>query len=146
MTKDITYRFADNATVEWAAREWSQVVADHMHIEDGFTLLACCSDIPIALISIAYRELPSPLPTTAEAFIDIIEVRPEFRRMGIARRLVELACEEASRTTSYQLRGWSSADKIEAIPMWKELGFALCPATIYPRGQEVKGYYFAKLL
>lgn len=146
MDNDITYRFADNATVEWAAREWSQVVANHMHIEDGFTLVACHADIPIALISIVYRQLPTPLPPTTEAFIDIIEVRPEFRRRGIARRLVELACEEAAKTDVHQLRGWSSANKVEAIPMWKELKFALCPATIYPRGQEVNGYYFAKLL
>ncbi|KAF0197745.1 MAG: hypothetical protein FD169_347 [Bacillota bacterium] len=117
-----------------------------MHIDDGFTLIACCADIPIALISIIYRELPAPLSTTTEAFIDIIEVRPEFRRMGIARQLVERACKEAANTNSHQLRGWSSADKIEALPMWKELGFTMCPATIYPHGQEVKGYYFAKLL
>ena len=30
--------------------------------------------------------------------------------------------------------------------MWKALGFGLCPATTFPQGQEVKGYFVAKLL
>lgn len=143
---DITYRFADHKDVEWATREWSEVVAKHMHIDDGFTLLACSDEVPIGLISITYRELPAPLPQTIEAFIDIIEVRPQFRRKGIARHLLELACAEARKTNAYQLRGWSSENKTEAIPLWKTLGFAMCPATIYPRGHKVNGYYFAKLL
>lgn len=30
--------------------------------------------------------------------------------------------------------------------MWKALGFGLCPATTFPNGQEVKGYFVARLL
>ena len=51
-------------------------------------------------------------------------------------------CVERGRTLGYyQLRGWSSDDKTEAIPMWKSLGFGLCPATTYPRGLEIEGYF-----
>jgi hypothetical protein len=60
--------------------------------------------------------------------------------------MVEIACERAVRRGAYQIRAWSSDDKIEAIPMWKALGFGLCPATEHPRGQEVKGYFVAKEL
>jgi hypothetical protein len=37
-------------------------------------------------------------------------------------------------------------DKEAAIPMWKELGFGLCPATTFPNGQETKGYFVTRLL
>jgi hypothetical protein len=30
--------------------------------------------------------------------------------------------------------------------MWRALGFALCPATTYPRGQPVEGYFVACVL
>jgi hypothetical protein len=30
--------------------------------------------------------------------------------------------------------------------MWRRLGFGLCPATTFPRGQEVKGFFVTRLL
>jgi hypothetical protein len=57
-----------------------------------------------------------------------------------------LVCERAKEERIYQIRSWSSEDKIEAIPMWQALGFGLCPATTYPQGKEVKGYFVARVL
>lgn len=146
MSQEISYRYADAATVEWAAREWSTVVSKHMCIDNGFTIVVCVKSTPIGVIAIKWCELPAPLSGTRDAYIDIIEVRPQYRRLGIARELIMRAAERAVSEGAYQLRGWSSEDKKEAIPMWKALGFALCPTTIYPRGQDVKGYYFARVL
>jgi GNAT superfamily N-acetyltransferase len=127
-------------------QEWGELFARHMHIDDGFAIIAMIDDQPVGLISVYWRALPAPLPNTFEGYIDIIEVREGHRRRGIARTLVEMAARRASEKGAYQLRAWSSDDKIEAIPMWKALDFGLCPATVYPKGQEVHGYFVVKTL
>lgn len=135
---------ADEALRERIGREWGPVAAAHMHLSEGFALVALDGGDPVGLISIAWRELPPPLAGVVEAFIDVIEVRADWRRQGVGRRLVDLAAGRARAAGAYQLRAWSSEDKTEAIPMWRALGFGLCPAMTYPRGIEVKGYFVAR--
>ena len=101
---------------------------------------------PAGLISVNWRELPPPLHNVEEGYIDIIEVAAGFQRRGIARRLVELARARARDRGAYQLRAWSSEDKVAAVPMWRRLGFALCPADIYPGGDRVSGYFVTRIL
>jgi len=113
----------------------------HLHVTDGFTIIALDEEQPVGIIAVYPRSLPAPLSETIEWYIDIIEVVPLYRRHGIARRLVAMAIERVGKEGAYQLRAWSSEDKLEAIPMWKALGFGLCPATVYPQGQEVRGFY-----
>ena len=86
------------------------------------------------------------MPETYEGFIDILEVHKDFRHRGIATQLIDMSLERVKEKGVYQVRSWSSLDKAEAIPMWKALGFGLCPATTFPKGQEVKGYFVVKLL
>ena len=128
------------------AEEWGEKVAHHMHLEDGFSILAVQEEKLVGLISVYWKMLPSPLSETYEGYIDILEVHQDFQRKGIATQLIDKALERAQRRGVYQVRAWSSLDKTEAIPMWKALRFGLCPATTYPRGQEVQGYFVAKLL
>lgn len=142
----IQYVWADETLKRQIATEWTEVTARHMHLEDGFTIVATRNKRPIGLISIRWQRLPSPLAETHEGYIDIIEVREGFRRQGIATHLIGKAIEQARGHSAYQLRAWSSADKTEAIPMWKALGFGLCPATTYPQGQEVRGYFVTRIL
>lgn len=142
----IEYIDADQAIKERFRREWGEWAARHMHLEDGFSIAAMCGDDLVGLVSVCWRELPAPLPKTFEGYIDIIEVREGYRRKGIARTMIEMAVQRARKQEAYQLRAWSSEDKVEAIPMWKALGFGLCPATTYPRGQEVRGYFVTKVL
>jgi len=142
----ITYVDANAVLRDRIQREWGEVAARHMHLDDGFSIVALAGDEPVGLIGVVWRALPPPLPPTEEAFIDIIEVRADFRRRGIAAQLIALSAERARSRGAYQLRAWSSEDKFEAIPMWRALGFGLCPATTYPRGEEVRGYYVARVL
>jgi len=120
-----------------------EVAERHIRPDDGFAFVAMDGEIPVGLIAVYRRRLPEPLPETDEGFINIIEVVEAYRRRGIGRRLVEMSIDRCRDQGLYQIRGWSSDDKSEAIPMWKALGFTLCPATEYPRGQEVKGYFAA---
>jgi len=118
-----------------------EVAERHLHLDDGFSIVALHEDQPVGIISVHPRALPAPLDGTYEGYIDIIEVACGYRRRGIARRLVEMSMERARGQGLHQLRAWSSEDKTEAIPMWKALGFGLCPATTCPKGQEVRGYF-----
>lgn len=126
--------------------EWGEKIARHMHLEDGFSILAMQEDILVGLVSVYWQLLPAPLPETLEGYIDILEVHTDFRRKGIATQLIACCMDRLRKKGAYQVRAWSSMDKIEAIPMWKALGFGLCPAITYPNGQEVRGYFVTRLI
>ena len=141
--KPITYVDADAALKARIALEWGEMQARHMHLDDGFSIIALSEGRPVGLLSVGWRELPPPLSGAVEAFVDIIEVCEGFRRRGVARTMIGMAAWRATEHGACQLRAWSSDDKLEAIPMWQALGFGLCPAATYPRGQEVHGYFAA---
>lgn len=137
---------ADEVIKTRVLNEWGEKAARHMHLTDGFSMIVLHRETLAGLISTYWKKLPVPLNDDFDAYIDILEVHKDFRRQGIARRLIEISMERAKRTGMRQIRAWSSEDKIEAIRMWKALGFGLCPATTYSNGQEVKGFFVAKTL
>ena len=142
----IRYVDADDVLKNRVMKEWGEKTARHMHLENGFSILAMQGNILVGLISVYWKELLPPLSGTCEGYIDILDVNNDFRRRGIATRLINLSLERADEKDVYQIRAWSSLDKTEAILLLKALGFCLCPATTYPKGQEVMGYFVTKLL
>ena len=146
ITSAITYLDADEGIKERIQKEWGEKAAEHMHLTDGFSIVAFQNDILVGLISAYRKKLLPPLIEDFDLYIDILEVHNDYRRKGIATHLIDMVCERAKMAGMYQVRSWSSEDKIEAIPMWKALGFGLCPAVTYPQGKEVKGYFVAKVL
>jgi GNAT superfamily N-acetyltransferase len=92
--------------------------------------------------------LPPPLHHITDAYIDIIEVDELYRRQGIARRMITITEKWALENGFSQIRAWSSQDKNEAIPMWYNLRYGMCPAKIWLdwRNEAVDGYYVAKIL
>ncbi len=143
---DIHFPDLDEKWVERVAKEWGEKAARHMHVADGFSIAATHKELLVGLVAVQWRTLPQPLVETREAYIDFLEVHQEYRRRGIARRLIELSSERSRGENMYQLRSWSSEDKTQAIPMWKALGFGLCPARTFPQGKEIKGYFVTKLV
>jgi GNAT superfamily N-acetyltransferase len=142
----IDYIDADEAWKQRIAQEWGETAARHMHLAGGFSILALHDRKVVGLISVYWRALPAPLSDACEGYIDIVEVLAGFRRRGIATKLIEMSAERAQARGVHQLRAWSSEDKAEAIPMWQALGFGLCPATTYPKGQKVDGYFVTRVL
>ncbi|HET6447368.1 MAG TPA: GNAT family N-acetyltransferase [candidate division Zixibacteria bacterium] len=137
------------AAKEWRQRvknKWGEKEASHLHFEDGFTIVAVEGETIAGYISCFWQMLPEPLGKTQEAFIDIIEVDDNCRRRGVGSRLVKIASERTSAEGIYQIRAWSSADKIEAIPFWQSLGFGLAPATVAHGEDEIRGFYALKVL
>lgn len=143
---EIRYADCDADLKRRVGEAMGEAAERHIRLEDGFAFVAMDGETPIGLIAVYRRRLPPPLPETHEGFINIIEVSAAHRRQGVGRRLVEMSIERCRALGLYQIRAWSSEDKSEAIPMWKALGFALCPATEHPRGVEVKGYIVARQL
>lgn len=143
---NIHFMEADEAIKTRVLNEWGEKAARHMHITDGFSIIALHGEMLVGLISTYWRELPAPLNGEFDAYIDILEVQRGFRRKGIATLLIEMSVERAKQKGMRQIRSWSPEDKMEATHMWKALGFGLCPATTYPKGQEVKGYFVVKIL
>jgi GNAT superfamily N-acetyltransferase len=140
---DLSFIEADGSWKDRVAvfSQWGESAARHLHVGDGFTLLALHGDELVGMISVCWKELPPPLSEDREAYIDILEVRQDCRRQGVAARLIDLSAEYARAQGAIQLRAWSSLDKEDAIRMWKALGFGLCPAVTFPGGQEVRGYF-----
>lgn len=138
---NLKYLDCDHELGKRVGIELGSVAEKHLHIDDGFSIIAMDGADITGIIAVCKELLPPPLSGTYEGFIDIIQVKPEYKRKGIARKLIELAIERCGKTGCYQLRAWSSEDKTEAIPMWKVLGFGLAPASIFPKGVEVKGYF-----
>lgn len=145
MKAEIQYVLADQTLVEKITKEWSKVVGEHLVIDNGFSVIALEQQKPVGLIGVYWSELPVPLEGTREGYINIIEVLPEYRNQGIATTLVEQAIELSRKEGVYQLRAWSSDDKIQALPMWRRLGFGLCPAD-NPWHKGLKGFFVAYVL
>ena len=89
----------------------------------------------------------------ARWIIEVIEVAKAYRRRGIGRALVERLEKFAAEYGYYQIRAWSSCDKVEALHMWRRLQYCMCPAVMLGQSvrkefaqQPIVGYYYAKLL
>lgn len=94
----------------------------------------------------------APLEQYTDAFIEVIEVAADYRRKGVGSTLVSMMESYAKTYGYYQIRSWSSTDKVEALHMWRKLKYAMCPAAML--GEPVKetdlkqipGFYYAKIL
>ncbi len=136
----------DSSVGPLIGKTYGDVAERHLHFDDGFTLVAVDGDEIVGFASFVWRDLAEPLDSLKECFIDIIETRAEYRCKGVATHLLEMAEELAKSAGAYQLRAWSSCDKVEALSMWSALGYGLAPAVVTPGGQEVHGYFVTKPL
>jgi GNAT superfamily N-acetyltransferase len=148
---EIIYKEIDDALIEKLIAHFKKenLIRNNIHREDGsYSIAALCGDIPVGFISTYTESFTPPIGDRKDAYIDIIEVDEQYRRCGIARTMVRLSEEWAAKQGFTQIRAWSSEDKIEAIPMWENLGYCMCPAKIWVEWCEqiVDGYYVVKKL
>jgi ribosomal protein S18 acetylase RimI-like enzyme len=113
---------------------------DVMHFEPGaYTLGAFDGEALAGFLSVYPKKLFGHGRT--EAYIDVIEVAESHRRQGVARTMLAMSADWARARGCRRLRAWSTADKIEAIAMWRALGFRLRP--VYsgkPGHRRLTGY------
>jgi GNAT superfamily N-acetyltransferase len=109
-----------------------------------YSVMALAEGRPIALITAKSRCLPEPLQTVKEAFIDIIEVLPDYQRKGIGTALVEKVIQWAQANQVTQIRAWSEEIRREALLLWNKMGFTFTRID-FQRGEEQRyGFYVAK--
>ncbi len=145
----IAYQEIDNALRNVISSKYGDWAKKHIHIDDGSFSLAAVSDgVPVGFISTYTRNLDTPLSDEQDAYIDVIELDESFRRLGIATEMITRSERWAKKAGLLQIRAWSSQDKVEAIPMWRNLGYGLCPAKIWLEWckETVDGYYVVKQL
>ena len=145
----INYQEINESLLEKIALKFGEMAKKHIHLEDGScSLVALCDDSIVGIISVYTRSLAIPISEERDAYIDIIEVDKNYQRVGIATELIKRAEEWAKRIGLLQIRAWSSEDKTEAIPMWHNLGYGLCPAKIWYEwcNEAIDGYYVVKQL
>jgi len=145
----ISYLEADEALRDLVAEQWREYfpsVGHYIRLKNGFTIVAMDGEQAVGLITVKWQNLTPPISDSVEGHIEDIEVVERHRRCGIATQLIEEAMKRARARDACQLRAWSSYDKVEAIPMWRALGFGLCPSSIISSktGEEVSGYFVAK--
>lgn len=119
--------------------------------EGYFTAAALDGETVAGFIAVHPQSWIPPLERVSDAFIEVIEVAENYRRMGVATQLVQMM-ENSAREYGYrQIRAWSSDDKVEALNMWLKLGYCMCAAamlgeSVKPAQAQIPGYYCAKLL
>ena len=151
---NIIYKSIDNNVLKKIAAKYGDSAKNHIHMEsDCFSMAALHDETPVGFISAYIKELDQPLDSEKDVYIDIIEVDKRYRRQGIARSLTSAAEKWAAKEGFDQIRSWSSTDKQEALSMWRDLFYTLCPATIWlekrqgsVRAYAVDGYYVVKKL
>lgn len=142
-----TFRKLAEEDLKAIEENYGKVQKDHMLLDEhSYSLVAIQEGKIIGMISSYINDFPKVL-NEKEAYMNIIEVHEEYRNKGIASELVKRT-EHYFRGKVYQLRGWSSDDKTEAIKLWKKLKYNLSPTVIHieEKGVNVKGLYFSKKL
>ncbi len=145
----INYQEVDSNLRNVIGDKYGEMAKNHIHLEEGsFSLAAMYDGVPVGFISAYTKTLPIPLDGTKDAYIDIIEVDEQFRRQGVARHMINATEKWASGKGFSQIRSWSSRDKTEAISMWLNLKYGMCPAKIWIERikEAVNGYYVVKTL
>ena len=134
---------------EMIKEQYSKKQYDHILLDSSaYSLVAIIDDKIVGFISTYIKHFSPPLEGMSEGYINILEVHEEFRKQGIATRLIEKTERYFKQTRVSQIRGWSSDDKLEAINLWNELKYSLSPTTIWIEDKKVsvKGYHFIKKL
>ena len=152
---DIIYKEIDNQIESAIAAQYGSWVHDYNCLVRGegcYLVAALDGDTVAGFAALHPAQWIAPLEQYFDAFIEVIEVAESYQRRGIGSTLVKMMEEYAKAYGYYQIRSWSSVDKVEALHMWRKLKYAMCPAAML--GEPVKetdlkqipGFYYAKLL
>lgn len=84
----------------------------------------------------------SPL---TELFVQTFAVDKNFRRQGIGEQLQHACLKLGQKLACYQVRSWSSLDKMSNYQLKIKLGFAIHPGFYeLSSGERISGVYFVK--
>lgn len=155
---NIIYQEIDPAVEEAIIKQYGSWVRDYGCLSKGegcYRVAAVDMDngVVAGFAALHPAQWIAPLEQYFDGFIEVIEVAEKYRRQGIGKTLVGLLEKYAAAYGYYQIRAWSSSDKVEALHMWRKLHYCMCPAAMLGQSvreddtpQQIIGYYCAKLL
>lgn len=125
---------------------WDEHLVRHVHADDpeAFGFAAIDDGVVFGVIAVVPRTLPAPLQDQRDAFIDILWLLDEWQRQGIGTALLYAAEDEAHARRYFQIRAWSSEDKVGAIRFFHRHGYSMAPTRI--KHETVGGYISVKRL
>ncbi|MBP3705412.1 MAG: GNAT family N-acetyltransferase [Clostridia bacterium] len=152
---NIIYKEIDPVIEDVIVKQYGSWVHDWNCLVHGagcYLIAAMDGDTVAGFAALHPAQWIAPLEQYSDGFIEVIEVNQAYRRRGIGSTLVKMPEDYAKAYGYYQIRSWSSTDKVEALHMWRKLKYAMCPAAML--GEPVKetdlkqipGFYYAKLL
>lgn len=153
---NIIYREIDTAIEDAICAQYGNWVHDYHCLMRGdgcYLVAAMDGDVVAGFAAVHPAQWIVPLEQYSDAFIEVIEVAESYRRHGIGSTLVGKLEKFAKSYGYYQIRAWSSCDKVEALNMWRKMNYCMCPAAMLGQSvrkccenQQIAGYYYAKLL
>ena len=144
---NITYVTATSELKQRMKQESASNASDFIRFEDNyFSIVALDGGTPIGLIVAKKRHLSKPMEKLEEAFIDIIEVHPDYQRQGIGTVLMEKVMAWAKENDVVQIRAWSEEIRYEALMLWAKLGFTFSQVDFQREDEKHYGFYVAKRL
>lgn len=154
--QNIEYTKIDDEIKQKIIGQWGQWVQDWNCIPEGrgcYGVAATADAKIVGFAALGPQELTPPLNGCFDAYIMDIEVDEEFQRRGIGRTLAGMLEDWAKSYGYRQIRAWSSEKSVEAIHMWYNLNYCMCPAVMLgvsavtgDPNEKVTGYYYAKML
>lgn len=153
---NIIYREINDAIEDAIVAQYGSWVRDYDCLVRGdgcYLIAAMDGDMVAGFAALHPEQWIAPLEQYSDGFIEVIEVAKAYQRQGIGSTLVKMLEEYAASYGYYQIRAWSSDDKVEALHMWRKLNYCMCPAAMLGQSicegyedQQIVGYYYAKLL
>lgn len=153
---NMEYKEIDSKIEDAIIKKFGSWVRDYdclIRGEGCYLIAAMDGDVVAGFAALHPAQWIPPLEKYGDAFIEVIEVAPEYRRKGIGSKLVKLMEDYASSYGYYQIRAWSEESHVEALNMWYKLKYCMCPAAMLGESlidgyenKQIVGYYYAKLL
>jgi GNAT superfamily N-acetyltransferase len=129
-----------------AYSETSESNADSFIVldDDHHSIIALAEGRPIGLVVAKQHLLPEPLSDIREVYIDVIEVHTDFQRRGIGTELMRHVTDWALGIEAQQIRAWSEEIRVEALQLWKKLGFSFSVNSFQPGEDDRYGFYISR--
>ena len=152
----ILYKEIDTFIEEAIVEQYGNWVREYGCLVRGegcYLIAAIDGETVVGFVALHPARWIAPLEQHFDGFIEVIEVAEAYRRQRVGSTLVKFLEDYARTYGYYQIRAWSSDDKVGALNMWRKLNYCMCPAAMLEQSikkeyenQQIVGYYYAKLL
>ncbi len=146
--RDILFGICNDTHKELIKKQFSEEKGDYMSLaSEDYSLVAMKGDTVIGFMCTVLKPLSPPMESINEARVEIIEVLPDYQRLGIATKFIEKTERHFKNEGVTQIRAWTISSNTNYIKLWNKLNYCLSPTIIPIRQEEyIDGYHFIKQL